>query len=69
LLTANNWKWFKICKHKGLMEVKDQKILFCPRTSNEKFLKLPRDLYDLKHIKINQNMDLRMIEFLRYRKI
>jgi len=26
------------------MEIKDKKILFCPRTSNEKSLKLPRDL-------------------------
>jgi hypothetical protein len=33
LLNSNNSKYYGICKHKGLLEVRNNKILFVPCTS------------------------------------
>jgi len=69
LLKSNNWKWFKICKHKGIIEVKDNKILFTLRTSNEKPLKLPKMVDELKTIKSAQLVSLKLVEFTRFNSL
>lgn len=66
LLKDNNWKWFKICKHKGIIEIKDNKIWFTLRTSNEKPLKLPKTVDELKTIKSSQEHKQTFVEFIRF---
>ena len=69
LLKVNNWKWFKICKHKGIIEIKDNKILFTPRTSNEKPLKLPKTADELRTLKNSQEYVSKKVEFTRFNEL
>jgi hypothetical protein len=48
LLSSNNFKWYNICEHKGLLGFKDNKIIFVPRTSYDYILSKPRALNQLK---------------------
>lgn len=67
LLKANNWKCFNICKHKGIIEIKDNKILFTPRTSNEKSLKLPKTMDELKIKTMIPSQ--KHVEFIKFNKL
>ena len=67
LLDSNNFKYYGICKHKGLLEIQNNKILFVPRTSWELSLNRPRTLDDLKYS--NKVLSKEKIEFIKFNEL
>ena len=69
-LQANNWKWLKICHHKGILEIQNGKIYFYPRTSWDIPIKLPKTVDELKSLKgKSEYFQAKKLEFIKFNEL
>ena len=68
-LYFNNYKWNKICSHKGLIDISADRIFFIPRTSYYKSINLPKTVNEIKAIDFNNNLTVlneKKIQFIKF---